>query len=147
MKNIIAAIDFSNVTEKVIEKAAEIAASFPSKLWLIHVAAPDPEFVGYEIGPQHERDWRAETLHEEHKTIQDKAEHLRNRGIEVTALLVQGHAAETVLMHAEKVKADLIVLGTHGHGAIYKLLVGSVSEEILQKSLSPIMLIPSDRTE
>ena len=109
MKNIIVPIDFSNVTDKVVANAADIATSFSAKLWLIHVAAPDPEFVGYEVGPQHVRDWRA----------------------------------ETILKNAEKLNAELIILGTHGHGVIHKVLVGSVSASIIKKATCPVMLIPA----
>ena len=50
MKNIIALIDFSEMTNSVVEKAAEVAERFSSTLWLLHVA--DPEFDGFEAGPQ-----------------------------------------------------------------------------------------------
>ncbi|NOR45584.1 MAG: universal stress protein, partial [Candidatus Delongbacteria bacterium] len=55
MKNILAPIDFSDVSEKVIFEAAEFAKAFSCKLWLLHVAAPEPDFVGYTVGPKEER--------------------------------------------------------------------------------------------
>lgn len=73
MENILAAIDFSEISGTVIDKAAEIAQCCDSKLWLIHIAAPEPDFVGYDTGPQSKRDWRAKTLREEHRYLQAQA--------------------------------------------------------------------------
>jgi nucleotide-binding universal stress UspA family protein len=147
LKNILVAIDFSDVTNKTIETAAEIALSFSSKLWLIHVAAPDPEFIGYETGPQTERNWRAATLRKEHRDIQAKASELESKGINVTSLLIQGDTAEAILAQANKLQADLIVIGSHGRSALYKTLVGSVSEGVIRQSSCPVLLVPAKNNE
>ena len=143
MDNILAAIDFSPITPTVVDKAAEIARCFASKLWLIHIAAPEPDFVGYGTGPQSKRDWRAKTLREEHRYIQDKALELEQSGIDVTPLLVQGMTVETILQEASKLKTDMIVIGSHGHGALYKALVGSVSAGIIGKASCPVLIVPA----
>ncbi|MDJ0636177.1 MAG: universal stress protein [Xenococcaceae cyanobacterium MO_188.B29] len=143
MDNILAAIDFSPITPTVVDKAAEIARCFASKLWLIHIAAPEPDFVGYGTGPQSKRDWRAKTLREEHRYIQDKALELEQSGIDVTPLLVQGMTVETILQEASKLKTDMIVIGSHGHGALYKALVGSVSAGIIRKASCPVLVVPA----
>jgi nucleotide-binding universal stress UspA family protein len=145
--NILAAIDFSDITPTVINKAAEIARCFACKLWIIHIAAPDPDFVGYGTGPQCERDWKAKTLRIEHRYIQDKALELEQNGIDVTPLLVQGATVETILQEAAKLKADMIVLGSHGHGAVYKTLVGSVSEGVIHKAFCPVLIVPAKKFE
>lgn len=143
MKNVLAAIDFSDVTAKVITIAAEIAQSFSSKLWLIHVAAPEPDFVGYDTGPACERDWRAKVLRKEHKYIQEKALELEASGIDVTPLLIQGATTETILSKASQLHADLIVIGSHGHSSLYKTLVGSVSEGIIRQASCPVVVVPA----
>ncbi|MHA1916624.1 MAG: universal stress protein [Promethearchaeota archaeon] len=143
MKNILAPIDFSDITKEVIEHAADMTRTFSGKLWLIHVAPPDPEFVGHRVGPQSVRDAVAEELHEEHRQLQHIAKDIRSKGIDVTSLLVQGSTIETILKEASKVKADLIVLGSHGHGALYTALLGSVPKGILRKSPCPLFIIPA----
>lgn len=143
MINILAAIDFSEISSTVIDQAAAIAKSFSSKLWLIHVAAPEPDFVGYGTGPQTERDWRAQTLREEHRYLQDKALELEQNGINVTPLLIQGATVETILKEATKLKAEMIVIGSHGRSALYKTLVGSVSEGIVRQASCPVLIVPT----
>ena len=143
MINILAAIDFSEISSTVIDQAAAIAKSFSSKLWLIHVAAPQPDFVGYGTGPQTERDWRAQTLRKERRYLQDKALELEKAGIKVTPLLVQGATVETILKEAAKLKAEMIVIGSHGRSALYKTLVGSVGEGVVRQASCPVLIVPT----
>jgi nucleotide-binding universal stress UspA family protein len=144
MKNILVAIDFSDVTSRLLEHAASLAAKYGAKAWIIHVAAPDPDFVGFEAGPQVVRDSRAETLRSEHRDLQRYAREFKEKGIEAEALLVQGPATSTLLEEADRLDADLIVLGSHGHGIIYDALVGSVCKGVLKKSKRPLLLVPFD---
>jgi nucleotide-binding universal stress UspA family protein len=144
MKNILAAIDFSDVSTSIVNKAAQISQRFASKLWLIHVTDPDPDFIGYGTGPQTERDWRAKIIKDEHQYIQQQALELDRQGIDVTPLLIQGATAEAILKEAAKLKADLIVIGSHGHNAFYKALVGSVSAEVIRKASCPVLIIPAN---
>src|SRR5262245_49982213 len=127
MKNILAAVDFSAISEAVIAHATALAQAFGGALWLLHVAAPEPDFVGYEPGPESVRQSVAAGLHEEHRRLQEQSEALRQRGLDCTALLVQGSTPETIVREAERLGADIIVLGSHGHGAIRRALLGSVS--------------------
>lgn len=143
MKNILAAIDFSDISPLVIDRAAAISQCFASKLWLIHVAAPDPDFIGYGTGPQCERDWRAKTLKGEHQYIQERALELEQKGIDVTPLLIQGATVETIIKEAKKLEADMIVIGSHGHGALYKALMGNVSEGVIRKASCPVLIVPA----
>ena len=142
MKNIVAAIDFSERTEAVLQLASLQAKAFDAHLWLLHAAAPEPGFVGYDAGPQSVRDNVAKHIRERHREIQELADSVRDQGLEATALLVRGSTVKALLSEAERLEADLIVLGSHGHGLMHRVLLGSVSQEVLQKSRIPVLLIP-----
>ena len=143
MRNILAAVDFSPISDLVIARASELAQAFGSALWLVHVAAPDPDFVGYESGPQSVRETVAAELRDAHRHLQEQSAALRERGIDCTALLVQGSTTETLVREAERLNADLIVLGSHGHGAIRRALLGSVSEHVLHHARRPLLILPA----
>ncbi|MEM1171970.1 MAG: universal stress protein [Cyanobacteria bacterium P01_H01_bin.35] len=143
MKNIVVAIDFSQITPTIISQAETLARAFQSKLWLIHIAEPEPDFVGFKTGPQPKRDRWAEEFRKEHKQIQDLAEELRQKGLDTVALLTQGSTVETILAEAKKLTADLIIVGSHGRSGIEKLFMGSVSEGILKDSPCPVLVIPA----
>lgn len=145
MKNILAAVDFSTVTEKVLRQAADLARAQQAKLWVLHAAAPEPDFVGYHGGYDDEREVVADHLREDHRKLGEMAERLRAEGIEAEALHIQGPTVDVILTQAEKLSADLIVMGSHGHGAVARLLVGSSSEGVLRGATMPVLVIPMDR--
>jgi nucleotide-binding universal stress UspA family protein len=139
-------VDFSPVSKGIIEQAASLAKAFSADLTLIHVAAPDPDFVGYAAGPQTVRDDRAREIRTEHRELQALAEDLRNRGISAKALLIQGPAVEKILAEAKQLQSDVIVIGSHGHGALYRALLGSVSEGVVRTAQCPVLVVPAAHT-
>ncbi|MEO8590525.1 MAG: universal stress protein [Flavobacteriales bacterium] len=143
MKNILVPIDFSPIGKDVLATASELALAMNAKLWLVHVAAPDPEFVGYQAGPAHVREQRVDVLRHEHADLQTMAAGLTAQGLSSEALLVQGPTTETLLNEVDRLKADLIVMGSHGRGGLFRALVGSVCEQVLSESRVPVLIIPS----
>ena len=142
MRNIVAAIDFSERSQAVLRLATEQARAFNAHLYLVHVAAPEPGFVGYDAGPQSVRDNVAKHIRERHREIQAMAEAARVEGVTATAMLLRGSTVKALLAEADRLGVDLIVLGSHGHGLMYRMLLGSISQAILQKSTIPVLLVP-----
>ncbi len=140
--SILVALDLSGSTDKVIKTAAKMATMMNCPLYLLHVAEPDPDFVGYDVGPETVRDQVAAEFHQQHKAIQQYSQKLRDTNLDCKAILVQGATVEVVLKQAKKLKAEMIVTGSHGHGAVYDILVGSISAGIIKKSKIPVMIVP-----
>ena len=140
--NILAAIDISRATEAVVATVERVARASGARVWLLHVAEPEPDFMGYEAGPDVVRDQVAREYHDEHKAIQAHAQRLRDAGLDATALLIQGSIVETTLREAARLEAELLVVGSHGYGAVYDLLVGSISRGILKHSKIPVLVVP-----
>jgi nucleotide-binding universal stress UspA family protein len=133
----------SGGTETIVERAATLADALKAQMVILHVAAPDPDFVGFDAGPDTVRAYMAEKYREEHRAVQAVADRFRERGVDATALVVQGPTVETILREAEKLQADLIALGSHGHGAMYHLLLGSVSDGVIRGATVPVLVVPT----
>ena len=144
MKNILITIDFNTNEQKLIDMGSQLAEKFNSKIWLIHIAAPEPDFVPYTtgIGSTNERETRAIELKKEHQLIQEYSKALNKKGMHATGLLVQGQTIETILLEVEKLNIDLIITGNNNHSLIYTLFMESVSNEIIKKSKIPVLLVP-----
>ena len=90
------------------------------------------------------RDARAHQIRTEHKELQAVAEGLRERAISARALLIEGPTVEKILAEAERVQADAIIIGSHGYGASYRALLGSVNEGVLRGARCPVLVVPAD---
>ena len=143
MRNILVAIDFSPVSKAVVEQAESLARAFSAELKLVHVAAPDPGFVGYEAGPRSVREARALEIRSEHRELQSIAEELRGRGISASALMIQGPIVEQIPDECRKLGSDLVVMGSHGHSALHRVLLGSVSEGVVRAAACPVLIVPA----
>jgi nucleotide-binding universal stress UspA family protein len=145
MKSLLVSVDFSVQTEPVLDVARELGKSLAARIWLVHVAEPEPDFVGYAPGPDVVRDQVAKKLRKEHTELQELATGLREDGLDTTALSVQGPTVDRILSEADKLDVDMIVMGSHGHGAVYRVLLGSVSEGVLHRSRVPVLIVPPSR--
>ncbi len=143
--NLLVALDLSESSAAIVQRAEQLAVVLSAHVYLLHVAEPEPDFVGYDVGPQTVRDSLAEKFHQEHRQIQDIAAGLRELDIDATGLLVAGPTVETILSQAQKLTPEMIIVGSHGAGAMARLLVGSVSEGVLRGSDWPVLVIPTRR--
>ncbi|PYK67212.1 MAG: hypothetical protein DME50_03250 [Verrucomicrobia bacterium] len=73
------------------------------------------------------------------------AKEIAKDGITITLHEPTGAVAEEILNQADVISADLIVMGAHGHGAMYNLLVGSATKGGLKHSSRPVLLVPVPR--
>ena len=137
------AIDLSESTQMIEEKVIEISTEYPVQVWVLHNAVPEPDIVEFKVDPIAARENLAKKFHNEHRQIQEIADRMRKEGLDATALLVHGATVGTILKEASDLDVDMIVVGSHGRGAMYQLLLGSVSKEILRKSRIPVLVIPT----
>ena len=140
--SLLVAVDFSNVADDQLEIVARLAR--PNReIYLLHVAEPEPSFVGYEAGPNEVRHEVAVEFKREHDELHALADRLREDGHQVSALMVQGPTVQTILKQAEKLEAEVIVVGSHGRGKLFDLVVGSVSAGVIRKAKVPVLVVPS----
>ena len=139
---ILVAVDLSPASKKVVAAAGDVADLTGASVYVLHAAEPEPDFVGYDAGPEVVRTQVAEELRREHREVQALAKSLRDKGLDATALLVRGPTVETTLKEANSLDAGLIVVGTHGHGAVYDVLIGSYSAGIIRRSKLPVLVVP-----
>jgi nucleotide-binding universal stress UspA family protein len=151
----IVAIDFSDITDKVLHQSSLLAKSMGAEVVLMHVAEPNPDHIAYDydpaaisvIDPSEIRNSVAQRFHSDHQQLQKYSEDLRAQGINCKGLMVQGPTLETLLKEISKLKVDFIVVGSHAKGMISQILLGSTSEALIKKSSVPVYLVPVDRDQ
>ena len=142
MKNILVAVELDNGDQLLLDQAEALASKFDSKVWVVHVADPEPDFVGYDPGPAYVRKTLASDLRDEHKLIHTYSEALKSKNINVESLLVQGPTVETIFEEVKKLEADLLILGTHKHNFLKRVFGDDVSRQIFGQSKIPVLIVP-----
>jgi nucleotide-binding universal stress UspA family protein len=142
MENILVAIDLEENSKLLIEHAAQQAEKFGSKVWVLHIADPEPDFIGNKVGPQYIRDLRLEELLKEHHFVRQYADDLNAKGIAADGLLIAGATTNMILKEIEKLNIDLVVIGHHQHSLLYKLFNGNTATSIIEKARIPVLIIP-----
>ncbi len=140
--NILVAIDFTDTDKRLLQNAQQWALKFNAYVWIVHVAAPEPAFVGYGPGPQYVRNVRADDLRQEHRTLQAYADSLKSAGLESQALLVPGNTAEMLIEEIQKLKIDMLLMGAHKHGAFDRLFSENHPSQLAVKAGVPVLIVP-----
>jgi nucleotide-binding universal stress UspA family protein len=162
MKSILVPIDFSTATPRVLELAGQVAKSFAAEIHLIHVqelsAAVPPSALGYGVAgmpdlmplptvPIAEPLSQPVSPNEQGRNkLTEWQKEVAQTGMQTSLHEPVGDVVEEILRTADAVKAGLIVMGRHGHGAMYNLLVGSVTQGVLKRSDRPVLLVPISRS-
>ena len=145
MKTLLVSIDFSPISQKVVDKAGELAAGLDAKIILFNVMEPVAAYVPVGAAmdvitapiPVEPPD-----LDLVREQLEKFAKPLRERPLSIESLVVEGLPAEEILRKARENGASMIVLGSHGHGAVYHLFSGSVVTAVLHQSEIPVTVIP-----
>lgn len=142
-KTMLVPIDFSDITPTLVRTAGDWAASTGHAVHLFHVTPEEADLVGYESGLQLLPYVAPAESSEEGRLMQVYVEELVARGLDVTSRIVQGSPVMDIIGEALAVGADVIVLGSHRHGALHHLLLGSVSGGVLRRAACPVLLVPA----
>ncbi len=144
MKTILVAVDLSPATVRVCAAAADLARATGGRLVIFHAVPPIPQLM-FGIDPftttQLEAHGRSSRKAAAHK-LEALQRWFKKRGPDTKMALHEGPAADNILKSADRINPDYIVLGSHGHGAMYDLLLGSTAQLVIRKALCPVVLVP-----
>jgi nucleotide-binding universal stress UspA family protein len=142
MKAIIAAIDFSRLSELVVTNAAALARAVGGKVVLVTVLVV-PNVVK-ELVPPPRRTEKITLAHERavRKRLAKIEERLESEFVPAETVVRRGDAAHHILEEADEHDAAFIVIGSHGHTAVFELLLGSTTQAVLKRARQPVVVIP-----
>jgi nucleotide-binding universal stress UspA family protein len=146
MKTIVVAVDFSNATQGVLEMASGLAKAFNAKLRLLHVVEPEPSYTAYGFTPDEFPALHAYQEEAKRRAVGKLEELLATVKLglaDAECQIAEGSPLYSVLDYIKEIGADFVVLGSHGHGAIASLLLGSVAEGMVRKATVPTLIVPA----
>jgi nucleotide-binding universal stress UspA family protein len=147
MKTILAPIDFSSVTDAVVAQAISLGRAVSARVVLLTVIQPPAVVAEYAPLLQ---DIAEITIAGEKAAAVRLAklqEKLRNEFIPCETVQLVGAPIAHILAEAKRTAADYIIMGSHGHTALYDLFVGSTTHGVLNRAACPVVVIPAARTK
>jgi nucleotide-binding universal stress UspA family protein len=137
VEKILLAYDGSKSSEKALRKTFEIAGKFHSAITIITVA---PELYLTELLEVDRKGILEQIRKEAEKTMQ-KIQKRAKKLHAVKTIVKQGDTAEEILKAAKRIKADLIITGSHGRHGASKFLLGSVSGKIIDHAHCSVLIV------
>jgi len=141
MKKIVIATDGSPPALEAVETGIELAAEHDAQPIFVHVAPTTDVLAVVNFGMAAPASVPHELDQHDRASLDEAVELAAQKGLEAKAELLRGNAAHAIVAYADSVDADLIVVGSRGHGAIAGALLGSVSSSVLRQATRPVVVV------
>lgn len=154
MKKVLIALDYDPSAQKVADEGFLVAKAMNAEVILLHVIS-DPEyysstehvtvmgFAGREELAPVKLDNVDELKKVAHKFLEKIKEHLGGKTIKI--LIKEGESAKSILTAAKDLHVDLIIMGSHSRKITSRIIMGSVTKRVLQKTIRPLLIIPTKK--
>jgi universal stress protein A len=142
IKRILVPVDFSAPSLQALGYAVELGQRFKPEFVVLHVVepvvypAPDMYGQGYDTGAVYLELERAGR-----EQLARVATTLQRKRLAVRTLLRVGPASHVIVETAKQLKADLIVMSTHGRTGLSRVLMGSVAEKVVRSAACPVLTV------
>ena len=150
MKKVLIALDYDPTAQKVAETGYRLAKAMNARTVLLHVVADPTYYSSLNYSPIMgfdtfsnvvETDTTDKLITVAQNYLDKSKQYLGDETIET--VVKNGDFGETILQTAKDLNADIIVMGTHSRRGLDKILMGSVAEKVLHRSLIPLFIIPT----
>jgi nucleotide-binding universal stress UspA family protein len=142
-RTVVCAVDFSETSQDAVAVARDIAEGAGAHLHLLHVVL-DPlqlpwsvETVAIDFA-----EWLRNWIRSAEEELSKLAASLPPGSPPATQAVVVGRPPAEIVRYAEGHAADVIVMGTHGYGAVKRFLLGSVADQVVRQATCPVLVVP-----
>ncbi len=147
MKTILVPVDFSAATPRVCAVGCALAKQIHARLVLLHVVLPPfvamNDYYAFDTGMMAEGMAAAEQ--EAARQLSALARRCEKRQITVRTVQRTETSVSAILAQAAASKPAYIVMGSHGHGSLFELIIGSTTSGVLRKAPCPVVVVPIAR--
>ncbi|KXU34074.1 hypothetical protein AXK11_09105 [Cephaloticoccus primus] len=148
MKTILAPIDFSRASNSVLKVAINLAREHNARIVLLHIVQPPVLISEYGAIMTNVQDIVAISERTSAKELDKRQKSVaRSAGVPVEVAQATGAPVRSIIEQAKKTKADYIVVGSHGHSALYDLFAGSTASGLIRRAPCPVVVVPPHPTK
>jgi nucleotide-binding universal stress UspA family protein len=154
MKKVLIALDYNPGAQRIAETGYELSKALKAQTILLHVTSAATYYSSLNYSPIVGFDSSSNLDVVQTDSI-EKVKGLAQRYLDkskrllcdeaIQTVVKEGDFGETILQTAKELKVDIIVIGTHKHKRLDKILMGSIAERVLQHTEIPLLIIPLNR--
>ena len=143
IRRILCPIDFSEHSRRALDHAVAIARWYEAAVTVLHVFSP-VTVAAVGAAPMVFEPMVLAPVDRDRLLADTRAFAAAESapGVAIEAVIREGSTATEILEQAASMRADLLVIGTHGRSGFDRLLVGSVAEKVLRKASCPVLTVP-----
>lgn len=145
MKTILVPVDFSALTGRLVARAADLAKAIKAKVVLLHVVHLQLGAAVFDLETESASALLAAMERTADAKLAALGRGLARRGVEFRVRRLGGHPATVILEQARRSAAAYLAIGSHGHTAIFDLLLGSTASAVLRRARCPVLVVPAER--
>jgi len=142
IKNVLVATDFSEPSDTALAYGRELARTFGATLHVLHVAENLAARAAADAYPMALPEMQRDLEHEAWTRLEATVTSDDRRTLRAKAVVLTSNApAAAIVEYAQEATIDIIVVGTHGRGAVAHLLMGSVAERVVRTARCPVLTV------
>lgn len=156
MKKVLIALDYNPTAKEVAEVGYSLAKAMGAEVTLLHVVSnplyyssveysPIMGFTGYIDMEPLQTDSIEGLKAASEKYLEKSRHHLDDKSIKT--LIMEGDFADSILKAAKDIHANIIVMGSHSRKWLENIVMGSVTEKVMNKSTIPLFIIPTKKQD
>lgn len=150
--NILVPLDGSDLAEKALPYAVDLAKLDGATVHLVYVFTSHPEGVvpvsglSQDLSMAQTNEWSRQIQEANISRVQGYLDHtssnLQKDGIETQTALLEGSPHEELVKYAKQNNVDIVTICSHGRGGLKRMLIGSVTDKIIRSGETPVLVIP-----
>lgn len=146
VKRVVTPIDFSGNAGKIASSAAYVAGKFGADLDLVFVVQNFDDYSGFFVPPVQLPNLEGELIESAKKRmtsfVEEQSKTFESYGVgKVSSQVLSGDICDEIINYVAEVKAQLIVMGTHGYKGLERIMFGSIAEKVVKSACCPVMTI------
>ncbi len=146
IQNIVVPVDFSPTSIRAFEYAFDLGKKLQATLHVVHVY-PLPTYLFPDGAVMAGPEFTEQVSSAAQRELDAMLKPYLDQGVVIEYRITQGVPHESIHQYADEVKADMIVMGTHGRTGITHLLMGSIAERVVRTSTIPVLTVPQKQSD
>jgi nucleotide-binding universal stress UspA family protein/CheY-like chemotaxis protein len=138
-KKILVATDFSEGSDEALDRAIETAKVSGAEIEVLHVIELAEEFP---FGTTYFDADYGVLYASVDRELARRADRARAAGLRCETKIIEGTATTDIIQRAQRIGADLVVVGTHGRTGLAHIVLGSVAERVVRRASCPVLTVP-----